>query len=408
MLKTYEYRLYPNKEQEVIIKKHFGCTRFVFNKALATKSEAYAKDKTNISKYELVNKIVEWKNTEEFAWLKEADSQSLQQAIFHLDSAFTKFFREKGGYPKFKSKHTHRFSYSLPQRVKVNFETHKVYIPKVGWVNIRVDRTFEGQIKTCTVKQVPSGKYFISILFEDGTQKPNKLPITEETTVGIDLGLKTFAVLSNGSEYQRMRIIKKEEKQLAKLQRRFSRKVKGSKNREKARIKVAKQQEKIANIRKDFLHKTSTSIVNESQVNTICLETLNISGMMKNHKVAKAFADVSLYTFKQMLEYKTDRLGKNILYIGRFEPSSQLCHVCGFRNSETKNMKVREWVCPQCGTVHDRDLNAAINIKNIALSEQNLKYQNSGLGKSVELVESLTLVRAVKQEQNILKPVNNV
>lgn len=403
MLKTYEYRIYPNKDQAVLMSKHFGCTRFVYNKALALKIEAYTKDKISLSKYDLVNKIVEWKGIEEFNWLKEVNAQSLQQAVFHLDSAFTKFFREKEGYPKFKSKHTHRFSYSLPQGVKVNFEKHKVYIPKIGWVDTRIDRTFEGKIKTCTVKQVPSGKYFISVLFEDGTELPDKLPITQETTVGIDLGLKTFATLSNGAVYERMRIIKQEEKQLVKLQRRHSRKVTGSKNREKARIKVARQQERIANIRKDYLHKTSTSIVNENQVNTICLETLNISGMMKNHKVAKALADVSLYSFKQMLEYKTERLGKNILYIGQFEPSSQLCHVCGHRNSETKDLKVREWTCPNCGTVHDRDLNASINIKNIALSEHNLKYYNTGLGKSVELVESLALVKAMKQEQNKLK-----
>ena len=403
MLKTYEYRLYPNREQAILIAKHFGCTRFVYNKALALKMEIYTKDKKNLSKYELVNKIVEWKNTEELSWLKEVHSQTLQQAIFHLDSAYTKFFREKEGFPKFKSKHTHRFSYSLPQGVKVNFETKKVCIPKIGWVKARIDRIFEGKIKTCTVKQVPSGKYFISVLFENNKELPNKLPIREETAVGIDLGLKTFATLSNGSVYKRMRIIKQEEKQLAKLQRRHSRKVIGSKNREKARIKVAKQQERIANIRKDYLHKTSTSIVNENQINTICLETLNISGMMKNHKLAKALTDVSLYSFKQMLEYKAERLGKNILYIGQFEPSSQLCHVCGYKNPETKGLSVRKWTCPSCGTVHDRDINASINIKNIALSEHNLKYKNSGLGKSVELVESLALVKAMKQEQNKLK-----
>ena len=403
MLKTYEYRIYPNKEQGIIIAKHFGCTRFVYNKALALKIEAYAKGEKNLSKYDLTKKVKEWKDTEEFSWLKEVQAQSLQQAIFHLDSAFTKFFREKKGYPKFKSKHIHKFSYSVPQNVRINFETNRVYIPKVGWVKTRIDRDFEGKIKTCTVKQVPSGKYFISILFEDGTELPNKFPIEESTTVGIDLGLKTFATLSNGSVYKRMRIIKQEEKQLTKLQRRHFRKVVGSKNREKARVKVARQQERIANIRKDYLHKTSTSIVNENQVNTICLETLNVSGMMKNHKLAKALADVSLYSFKQMLEYKAERLGKNILYIGQFEPSSQICHVCGYRNSETKDLKVREWTCPSCGTVHDRDLNASINIKNIALSEHNLKYQNTGLGKSIELVELLTLVGAKKQEQNKLK-----
>ena len=237
MLKTYEYRLYPNKEQVTLITKHFGCTRFVYNKALALKMEIYTKYKKNISKYELVNKIVEWKNTEEFNWLKEVHSQALQQVIFNLDSAYTRFFREKKGFPKFKSKHTHRFSYSIPQNVKVNFEAHKVYIPKIGWVNTRIDRTFEGKIRTCTIKQVPSGKYFISVLFEDGIELPKKLPIKEERTVGIDLGLKTFATLSNGKEYERLRVLSKEEKQLAKLQRRLARKVKGSSNREKARIK---------------------------------------------------------------------------------------------------------------------------------------------------------------------------
>ena len=403
MLKTYEYRIYPNKKQEVLIHKHFGCARFVYNKALALKIEAYTKDKTNLSKYDLVNKVVEWKKLEKFSWLKEVHSQSLQQAIFNLDSAYTRFFREKKGFPKFKSKHTHRFSYSLPQGVKVDFEICKVYIPKVGWTKTRIDRTFEGKIKTCTVKQAPSGKYFISILFEGGTTKPNKLPITEETTVGIDLGLKTFATLSNGKEYKKLRVLYKEEKQLTKLQKRLSRKVKGSKNREKARIKVARCHERITNIRKDYLHKVSTAIISENQTNTICLETLNISGMMKNHKMAKSFADVSLYTFKQMLEYKADRVGKNILYIGRFEPSSQLCSVCGYINKEVKDLSVREWTCPSCSTKHNRDLNASINIKKIALSEHNLKYENSGLGKSVELVESLALVRAMKQEQKVLK-----
>ena len=398
MLKTYEYRIYPSKEQAILIAKHFGCTRFIYNKALALKIEAYTKNKIKLSKYDLISKITEWKNVEKFSWLKEVYTQSLQQAIFHLDSAFIKFFREKNEFPKFKNKHTHRFSYSIPQGIKINFENRRIYVPKIGWIKTRVDRTFEGKIKTCTVKQVPSGKYFISILFEDGTELPNKLPIEEKTAVGIDLGLKTFATLSNGFVYERMRIIKKEEKQLVKLQKKLSRKIKGSRNREKARVRVAKQHERIANIRKDYLHKISTSIVNENQVNTICLETLNISGMMKNHRLAKALIDVSLYSFKQMLEYKAERLGKNILYIGQFEPSSQLCHVCGYKNSEVKNLNIREWTCPNCGSHHDRDINAAINIKNIALSEHNLKYQNSGLGKSIELVESLTLVKAMKQE----------
>ena len=402
MLKTYEYRLYPNKEQRTIIGKHFGCTRFVYNKILALRTEEFKKG-VKLSKYDLVNIMSKWKYTEELSWLGEVLAQSLQQAVFRVDSAFIKFFREKAGYPKFKSKKEHRSTYSIPQGVKINFDNHKIYLPKVGWVNFRIDRTFEGKIKTCTVKQVPSGKYFVSVLFEDDKEPPQSLPIEENTTIGIDLGLSTFATLSNGYKYKRMRFINKEEKKLNVLQRRLSKKVKGSKNREKARIKLARQYERLTNIRKDYLHKVSTSIINESQVNTVCLETLNLNNLVKNHRMAKSVYDAGLCTFKLMLEYKAEKAGKNILYIGRFEPSSQLCSNCGYQNPEVKNLKIREWVCPKCGATHDRDINAAINIKNIALSEHNLKYQNSGLGKSVELVESLALVRAVKQEQSVNK-----
>ena len=397
MLKTYEYRIYPNKEQAILIAKHFGCTRFVYNKALALKISLYEKEKKTISKFELNKEITKWKKEETTCWLKEVQAQSLQQAMTDLDSAFIRFFREKKGFPKFKSKHTYRYSYRSPQGNKINFENKKIFLPKIGWIKTRIDRTFVGEIHSVTLKQVPSGKYFVSVLIKDETENKFLRPIKEETTIGIDLGIKDFAVLSTGEKIPNPRALKENLKKLQVLQHRMSRKAKGSNNRNKARIKVAKQYEKVTNIRKDFLHKLSSRLTNESQVDTICLETLNISGMMKNHRLAQAMGDVSWYSFIQMLTYKAERNGVNILRIGQFEPSSKTC-TCGYIN---KNLTLRDrnWICPNCGTHHDRDILAANNIKRIALADLNLKYQNSGLGKSVELVESLTLVKAMKQEQ---------
>lgn len=387
MLKTYEYRIYPNKEQRTLIAKHFGCTRFVYNKALALKVSLYEQKKKTISKFELNKEITKWKNEEETSWLKEVQAQALQQTMTDLDSAFIKFFREKKGFPKFKSKHTHRYSYRSPQGNKVDFKNKRIFLPKIKWIKTRIDREFEGEIHSVTVKQVPSGKYFVSVLFEDKAENKPLKPIKEDTAIGIDLGLKDFAVLSTGEKIPNPKFLKKNLKKLQVLQHRMDKKVNGSNNKNKARIKVAKQHEKIANIRKDFLHKLSTRLTNENQISTICLETLNISGMMKNHRLAQSIGDVSWSSFIQMLIYKAERNGINILRIGQFEPSSKTC-TCGYINKDL-TLKNREWVCPSCGIHHDRDILAANNIKRMALADLNIKYQNSGLGKSVELVEIL-------------------
>lgn len=392
MLKTYEYRLYPTKKQQVQIAKQFGCCRFVYNKALALRKETYETSQKFLTKYDLINELSKWKKEENFLWLKEVYSQALQQAIFDMDTAYQRFFREKNGFPKFKSKKDKRPTFRIPLGCKLDLENNKIFLPKLKWVKCKIDRPIEFKLRSVTVKQVPSGKYFVCCLFDDGQELPPKKPIREETTVGIDLGLKDFAVLSNGTKIPRMKFIKQYEKQLAKLQKRHSRKKIGSRNREKARVKVARLHEKIANCRKDYLHKVSHKIINENQVDTICLETLNVAGMMKNHKLAKAFADVSLSTFKRMLEYKADRAGKNILYIGQFEPSTKLCD-CGFKNDQL-TLADREWTCPKCGKHYDRDVHAAENIKKFALSDHNLTCHNTRLGKSVELVELLALVRA--------------
>lgn len=377
MLKSYEYRLYPNKEQQVLIQKHFGCNRFVYNKALALKIESYEKTGKSPSKYDLSKLITTWKQEEQTSWLKEVDSQSLQQSMTDLDSAFIKFFREKKGFPKFKSKKLNRKSYRLPQRTKIDFENKKVFISKLKNVNVRIDRTFEGLVKSCTVKQSTSGKYFISMLVEDGLDYPEKLDIEKDKSVGIDLGLKDFVVLSDGTKIKNPKTLKNNLIKLKVLQRRLSRKVVGSSNRNKARIVVAKQHEKIRNIRKDFLQKLSTSIINDNQINTICLETLNISGMLKNHKLAQAISDVSWSEFVRMLEYKAEWTGKNILRIGRFEPSSKLCN-CGQVNNEL-TLKDRTWTCKHCGLTHDRDILAANNIKNIAFAHLNKKIIQDGV-----------------------------
>lgn len=396
MLRTYEYRIYPNKEQRVQIAKQFGCCRVVYNKSLALRKETYETTKKHLSKYDLINEMTKWKQTEEYEWLKEVHAQALQQAIFDMDTAYQRFFREKTGFPKFKSRKNHRNSYRYPSGCKLDNENNKIFLPKLKWVECRIDRPINFKLRSVTVKQVPSGKYFVSCLFDDGQELPEKLPITEETTMGIDLGLKDFAVLSNGKKIPRMRFIKNYEKKLAVLQKKHSRKQLGSKNREKARIKVARLHEKISNCRKDYLHKVSSKIINENQVNTICLETLRVNNLMKNHKLAKAFADVSLYTFKTMLEYKADVAGKNILYIGQYEPSTKLCD-CGYKNNEL-TLADRVWTCPVCGRTHDRDIHAAENIKKFALHDHNITCYNTRLGKSVELVELLALAGAEKQE----------
>ena len=388
MNKTYSYRLYPTEDQKLRMAKTFGCNRYVYNRARALRIELYQREGKHISKFDLNKEVTKWKNTEETSWLKEVYSQSLQQTVANMDTAFINFFRNKMGFPKFKSKHSHRNSYRLPQNIKINFDENKIFLPGLKWVNIRIDRIFDGVIKYVTVKQVPSGKYFVQILVEDGKICPKKPELIKDNAIGIDLGIKDFAILSTGEKIANPKFMNSLGPKLSKEQRKLSRKMKGSHNYNKQRIKVARVYEKITNCRKDFLQKLSTKLISENQVNTICLETLNVKGMVKNHKLAKSIHDVSWYNFIQMLKYKAEWYGKNIVQIGRFEPSSKICSCCGYKNNNL-TLDDRQWVCPYCHTVHDRDINAAKNIKNIAFTDINLKYHNTGLGKSVELAELL-------------------
>ena len=389
-LRTFEYRIYPNREQQKLLSKTFGCCRFVYNKSLEYRTSLYHKNKEQISKFKLITLCTSWKK--DYPWLNEVSSIALQQAICDMDTAFTRFFRNKSQFPRFKSKKSHRYTFRICSN-QCRIEGNKIFIPKLKWVTCKVSRPLNYQIKSVTVKQVPSGKYFVCCLFDDGLTNPKNKEITYETTVGIDLGIKDFIIMSTGQKFKNIHTTKKYEKKLAHLQKELARKVKGSKNREKARIKVARAHEKITNCRKDYLHKISTMLINDNQINTYCLETLNIRGMLKNHRLAKAIADVSLQTFKQLMEYKAAKVGKNILYIGMYEPSTKLCNKCGYKNN-TLTLKDREWTCPNCGSKHDRDVNAACNIKDIALQSHNLTCHNTRLGKSVELVELLALVKA--------------
>ena len=357
MLKAFKYRLNPNEEQKVLLNKHVGASRFIYNLALETKQIAYAGNKHNLSCFELHSQLKELK--EELLWLKEINSQSLQQAITNLDKAYTAFFKGQNSFPKFKKK-SNGGSFNIPQRVKV--EKDKLIIPKFtkkNGIDIILHRPLKGDIRQATISKTPTGKYFVSILCETGETNKVKPKIKEETTIGIDLGIKDFVITSDGEVFDNPKYLKKSLDKLKYIQRKYS-KNKGKKTKQK----LAKLHEKVINKRKDYLHKVSTKLVRENQ--TIGLETLNVSGMIKNHNLAQSISNVSWSTFVNMLEYKAEWYGTNILKIGRFEPSSKTCSNCGNINKDL-TLKDREWTCKGCGTHHDRDINAAINIKNFSL-----------------------------------------
>lgn len=394
MIKAYKYRLHPNKVQTEFFEKSFGCVRFVYNWALNQRIEAYQKDGTRISWVDSCKQLTELKKQEETKWLCEVANQSLQQSIRHMDMAFTHFFREKKGFPKFHSKKHGKFSFQLVKDVSIDFNTHKVKLPKIGEVKFGKNRTFDGKIGTCTVSKTPTGKYYISILVDDGKPMIEKAPITIDTSVGIDVGIKDFAVLSNGQVYSNPKFYEKDEKRLKVLQRRLSRKQKGSNRRERAILSVAKQHEKIKNHRVNFIHQITSRIVRENQ--TVIIEDLNVEGMLKNHKLAKHIASASWSEFFRQLQYKCDWYGKNLIRIGQFEPSSKMC-LCGYINKDL-TLKDRKWDCPQCGRHNDRDLLAAVNIKRFGLQKQNLIGEISPVVNGVGDVELSAFVGAKKRQ----------
>jgi putative transposase len=360
MLKAYKYRIFPNEEQKVFLTNIFGQVRFIYNLALETKQMAYNGNKKSLTCVDLTNQIIELKK--ECAWLKESPSQALQMALRNLDNAYTNFFKGKG-FPKYKNKYSKQ-SFQLPQGVYLSEDNKQIFIPKLKYVAIDLHRKFEGKIKTTTISKTTTDKYFVSLLIETNKNKPNKKPIDNATSVGLDMGIKDFVITSNNRKYKNHGFLKQSLRQLRIEQRSLVRKQKGSNRYDKQKRKLALLHEHIANQRKDYLHKISKELIDA--YDTICLEDLAVSNMVQNHNLARSISDVSWSMFKSMLEYKTEWYGKNIRTIGRFEPSSKACSDCGAINKELR-LSDREWVCKECGSVHDRDVNAAINIKNFGL-----------------------------------------
>jgi putative transposase len=368
MLKAYKYRLYPSEEQKILLEKHFGITRLVYNLALECKVTAYKTHHKYLSRFDLQKQLIELK--EEYPWMSEINSQSIQSSLLNLDNAYKRFFKERQGFPNFKKKSL-KNSFSVPQNVKI--EKSLAIIPKfLDGIEFVMDRPPKGKIKSATISRTPTMKYFISILCETGEQLPDKRPVMDKTAIGIDMGIKDFIVLSNGDKISNPHFFSANEKSIKHLQKELSRKTKRSNRYNKARIDLALEHEKIANKRNDFLHKLSAEITN--RFDTICVENLNVRGMVKMHNLSKAISDVSWSSFISMLAYKSEWKGKNFIKIGRFEPSSKTCGSCGAIKCDLQ-LSDREWVCRECGTIHDRDINAAMNIKNFAIKNLLVGHQ---------------------------------
>ena len=361
MLKAFKHRLYPTASQAEKITQNIGCARFAYNIMLDAKIKHYEQHKEPLY-------ITPAKFKDAYPFLKDADSLALSNAKLNLEKAFNTFFKKKTGFPKFKAKHKCRWSYTTnnqrnnknPEKDSIRFDGNRIKLPKVGYVKIVEHRQHEGVIKSVVVSQERSGEYYASVLCE--VEHPPILPVTDKV-VGIDLGLHDIIVCSDGTRVEASKHFRKSEQKLAKRQRAFSRTQKGSKGHEKARLKVARCHQKIKNQRNDFLQKLSTKLVRENQV--ICLEDLSVKGMERNKKLAKSVMDASFSRFVSMLEYKAEWYGRKVIKIDRFYPSTQLCSGCGYQNESVKGLKglkVREWICPECREVHDRDLNAARNI----------------------------------------------
>ena len=386
MIKTYKYRIYPNKIQREVIQSNFGACRYVFNRALDFKTRRYQQHGQIVFRFELSKLLTFWKSTEELKFLRNANAQSLQSELLHLEKAFQNFFDGRANYPRFKRKKD-KVSFDLPQHVRVNFAARKIHCPKLGEFRFRDARRFDGSIKTCAIKQDRSGRYFAFVQVEEVDREGVPPPLREKC-VGIDVGLKTFATLSSGEKVGNPHVFNMEIEKIRHLHRNFSRKVVRSKNWKKYRLHLAKAYAITSDRRRDFLHKLTTRLVKNHD--GLFVEDLNIKGMRGMRNLARAVDDVSWGEFFRQLAYKSGWAHKAFLKIGRFDPSSRLC-TCGIIN-KALNFEDREWTCKSCGITHDRDLLAARNILNFGW----VKY--AGRGTPSEPVEEPTKVGPMKQE----------
>ena len=371
MNKAYKYKLDPTVKQRHQLLQAMGNARFIYNWGLVKKKDAWTNNKQRLSFIELSAMITEMKKLPEYQWLSLCGRQCLTQSLRNLDNAFTRFFKKQTGFPNFKSKKSKQ-TVKFSDRPSMDFKNWKIKIPTIGWVKMKKNRAFDSnkvKFGTLTVHYDNKGVFWCIVLVDDLQILPRKANVVDKTTIGIDFGIKTYATLSDGTKINNPKHLESSDRKLRLLNRRLARKQMGSKNREKARVKLVKYHEKIANKRDDFTNKLSVELI--KKYDTICMEDLNITGMTRNHHPARAISSASWNMMVKKLIYKAEWYGKNIIFIGRFDPSSKMCSKCGYINKELK-LSNREWVCPQCGEEHDRDINAAINIKNFGLHPQAL------------------------------------
>jgi putative transposase len=383
MLKCYKYKLKPNKNQKQYFENCFGSCRFIYNWGLDLKIKTYQQTNKSLSFVDLAKELTNLKQQDDKKWLYNVSNESLQQSLRNLDGAFTKFFREKKGFPKFKNKKNSKNTFKNINGFEINFENNKVKLQKIGWIKFFKNQVFEGKIGTVTISKDKIGNYWIAILVDNKKELPlkNKV-VNNDKTIGIDVGIKDFITLSNGIKFSNPKFLEKAEKKLKYHQKRLNKKKIGSKKRDKQRVRVAKIHYRIKCLRGNFIHQITSQLIKE--YDTFILENLNIEGMLKNHCLAKSISSVSWGELFRQLEYKSNWYGKNVIHIGRFEPSSKMCSYCGNINKELK-LKDREWKCINCNELHDRDINAAKNIKHFGLSKQNLITPVVNGGENVEL-----------------------